>query len=121
MRNIQNIIQRLVNESIDSQIQKNKKKQIKTIVENVIRDYINEDKEKESNSKRRAVMTALKDKKYNHAELMRKLYHPKDKSEEDTFRSLFSKKATGNPDADGAVRKFDDDEINKLYQFIRQK
>lgn len=46
--------------------------------------------------KRKAVMNMLKDGKYNHAELMRKIYHPKDKGEEDTYRSLFSKKATAN-------------------------
>lgn len=69
--------------------------------------------------KRKAVMNMLKDGKYNHAELMRSIYHPKDKGEEDTYRSLFSKKATGKPDADGSVRHFDDSEITKLYQILR--
>lgn len=69
--------------------------------------------------KRKAVMNMLKDGKYNHAELMRKIYHPKDKGEEDTYRSLFSKKATGKPDADGSIRHFDDSEITKLYQILR--
>lgn len=71
--------------------------------------------------KRKAVMNMLKDGKYNHAELARKLWHPKDKSEEDTYRSLFSKKATGTPDSDGAVRHFDDNEINKLYELLRTR
>lgn len=71
--------------------------------------------------KRKAVMNMLKDGKYNHAELMRKIYHPKDKGEEDTYRSLFSKKATGKPDADGSIRHFDDSEITKLYQILRAR
>ena len=49
------------------------------------------------------------------------LWHPKDQGEKDTLRSLFSKKATGKPDNDGAIRKFSDEEINKLYQMIRKK
>lgn len=71
--------------------------------------------------KRKAVMNMLKDDKFNHAELMRAIYHPKDKGEEDTYRSLFSKKATGKPDADGSVRQFDDSEITKLYQILRAR
>lgn len=74
-----------------------------------------------ADTKRKNVMSMLGDDKFNHAELMRHLYHPKDKSEEDTYRSLFSKKATGKPDADGAVRHFTDDEINSLYELLRQR
>ena len=71
--------------------------------------------------KRKAVMNMLKDDKFNHAELMRHIYHPRDKGEEDTYRSLFSKKATGKPDADGVVRHFTDQEITKLYELLREK
>ena len=66
-------------------------------------------------------MNMLKDTKFNHAELARNLWHPKDKGEEDTYRSLFSKKANGTPDNDGAIRHFDDEEINKLYQILRAR
>ena len=55
----------------------------------------------------------------NHAQLMRDLWHPSDKKKEDELRSLFSKMATGKPDADGVVRHFTPDEINKLYELIR--
>lgn len=74
-----------------------------------------------SNIKRKAVMNLLKDDKYDHAYLAYQLWHPKDDNEKDTYRSLFSKKATGKPDNDGAVRSFTDDEITKLYELIRNK
>ena len=74
-----------------------------------------------ANIKRKAVMNMLKDDKYDHAYLAYQLWHPKDDNEKDTYRSLFSKKATGKPDNDGAVRSFTDDEITKLYELIRNK
>ena len=70
--------------------------------------------------KRRTVMGMLKDDKYDHAYLAYKLWHPKDDGEKDTYRSLFSKKANGTPDADGAIRHFSDDEITKLYELMRK-
>jgi len=84
---------------------------------------INEAGEGEGNAniKRKAVMNLLKDDKYDHAYLAYQLWHPKDDNEKDTYRSLFSKKATGKPDNDGAVRSFTDDEITKLYELIRNK
>lgn len=88
-------------------------------LDNEVKQRLNE--EDEIGMKRKAVMNMLKDGKYNHAELARKLWHPKDKSEEDTYRSLFSKKATGTPDSDGAVRNFDDGEITKLYELLRTR
>ena len=111
----QNRVDAIISESIEEAKQK---ALIKSILKENIREIISEG---EANMKRKAVMAALKDPKYNHAEFARKLYHPKDKGEEDTYRSLFSKKATGKPDADGAVRQFSDDEINSLYNDIRKK
>ena len=70
--------------------------------------------------KRKAVMNMLKNDKYDHAYLAYQLWHPKDDNEKDTYRSLFSKKATGKPDNDGAVRSFTDEEITKLYELIRK-
>ena len=70
--------------------------------------------------KRKSVMNMLKDDKYSHAYLAYKLWHPKDNKEKDTYRSLFSKKATGKPDNDGIVRSFTDEEITKLYELIRK-
>ena len=78
------------------------------------------EKDKSSAIKRKAVMTMLKDDKYDHAYLAYQLWHPKDNNEKDTYRSLFSKKATGKPDADGAVRSFTDEEITKLYELMRK-
>nr|DAD65575.1 MAG TPA: Flagellar M-ring protein, Flagellar motor motor, MS-ring, C-ring, MOTOR.3A [Bacteriophage sp.] len=70
-------------------------------------------------NKYKSVMNSLKDDSLNHAQLMRDLWHPSDKKKEDELRSLFSKMATGTPDADGVVRHFTPDEINKLYELIR--
>lgn len=70
--------------------------------------------------KRKTVMGMLQDDKYDHAYLAYKLWHPKDEGEKDTMRSLFSKKASGKPDNDGAIRHFTDDEITKLYELMRK-
>ena len=96
------------------------KPQAKALMQEAVQ-RINEDNDDSTANKRKSVMNLLKDDKFNHAELARHLWHPKDQGEEDTCRSLFSKKATGKPDADGAVRSFSDDEINKLYELLRTK
>lgn len=72
-------------------------------------------------SKRSAVMKLLKDEKFDHAYLAYKLWHPKDQGEKDTYRSLFSKKFTEKPDADGTIRKFTSKEINKLYNMLKRE
>ena len=84
---------------------------------------INEEKDdgKRLNMKRNAVMSMLKNDLYDHATLAYQLYDSNDDSQKATARSLFSKKATGHPDADGQIRRFDDTEINKLYDLLRTK
>ena len=113
-------IKGIINESID---------EIKTraYVKKVVTEVVNEMTKSKLNEadgnamiKRKAVMTMLKDDKYDHAYLAYQLWHPKDDNEKDTYRSLFSKKATGKPDNDGAVRTFTDEEITKLYELIRK-
>ena len=113
-------IKGIINESID---------EIKTraYVKKVVTEVVNEMTKSKLNEadgnamiKRKAVMTMLKDDKYDHAYLAYQLWHPKDDNEKDTYRSLFSKKATGKPDNDGAVRTFTDEEIKKLYELIRK-
>ena len=96
------------------------KPQAKELVREAAKNVTKDDDDTSAN-KRQSVMNLLKDDKFNHAELARHLWHPKDQGEEDTYRSLFSKKATGKPDSDGAVRRFNDDEINKLYELLRAK
>lgn len=137
-------LNKIINESIDSVIQEKKinsiinnainEKILYSVVKQMVEDKIyeqikkelsekvlNEDEEQdiEDSNKYKSVMKSLKDRGINKADLMRALWHPKDKSEEDTGRSLFSKKANGTPDNDGAVRKFTSSEINKLYDLIR--
>lgn len=121
---MRNNIERLIFECVKETIDYNLKKQhIKNIVLEEYRKQLHENENDDSSTdmKRKAVMNKLKDPKYNHAQLAYSLYHPKDQSEKDTVRSLFSKKATGNPDNDGAIRHFDEEEINKLYQMIRKQ
>jgi hypothetical protein len=99
-------------------IEENRKKQtfIKLVSEEVIR-RLNED-ENSSDMKRNAVMKALKDPKYNNAQLAYSLWPDMDK---DTARSLFAKMANGTPDNDGVIRHFNDTDVNSLYQMIRKR
>ena len=91
---------------------------INNIVSDVIKHNLYESEDQNSEMKRNAVMKALKDPKYNHAQLAYTLWPDMDK---DTARSLFSKMATGTPDNDGVVRHFSDEDINTLYQAIRKR
>ena len=119
----------IINESIRKVVSEQKRdNHIRSIVERTIKNYlidkaINEEKDdnKRIDLKRNAVMGMLKNDIYDHAPLAYKLYDANDESEKATARSLFSKKATGTPDADGQVRHFDDTEVNKLYDLLRSK
>ena len=108
----------MIYESVKRAIEENKMKRnfVKLVSEEVIR-RLNED-ENSVDMKRNAVMKALKDPKYNHAQLAYSLWPDMDK---DTARSLFAKMANGTPDNDGVVRNFSDEDINALYQMIRKK
>ena len=91
---------------------------INNIVSDVIKRNLYESEDQNTEMKRNAVMKALKDPKYNHAQLAYTLWPDMDK---DAARSLFSKMATGTPDNDGVVRHFNDEDINTLYQAIRKR
>ena len=91
---------------------------INNIVSDVIKHNLYESEDQNIEMQRNAVMKALKDPKYNHAQLAYTLWPDMDK---DTARSLFSKMATGTPDNDGVVRNFSDEDINTLYQAIRKR
>lgn len=111
------IIQECITEAVKKEIYKNRIKQI------IKEEYtkLNEKSNQSIDMKRKSVMVALKDPKFKHSQLAYALDHPKNKSEKDTSRSKFAKKATGKPDADGVVRHFSDEEINDLYQMIRKR
>ena len=118
---LKSIIKSMVNESLaEERTRAYVKKLVREALLEVSRNNINEADEGNTNIKRKAVMNMLKDEKYDHAYLAYQLWHPKDDSEKDTYRSLFSKKATGKPDSDGAIRSFTDEEITKLYELIRK-
>lgn len=91
---------------------------INNIVSDVIKRNLYESEDQNIEMQRNAVMKALKDPKYNHAQLAYTLWPDMDK---DTARSLFSKMATGTPDNDGVVRHFSDEDVNTLYQAIRKR
>ncbi len=67
-------------------------------------------------TKRAVVLRWLKKGTINNAEIMRKLWRPKTKKEEDSLRSLFYKKRDGdiNPDS-GAQYAFSGQDINRMY------
>jgi hypothetical protein len=111
-------IRRLINESVQNAINENIRIQrmANIISESVTRKLFEADSD--TDMKRNAVMKALKDPKYNHAQLAYALWPDMDK---DTARSLFAKMANGTPDNDGVVRHFSDEDINSLYQMIRKK
>ncbi len=91
---------------------------INKIVSDVLKHNLYESENQNSDMKRNAVMKALKDPKYNHAQLAYKLWPSMDK---DTARSLFAKMANGTPDNDGVIRNFSDVDVNALYQMIRKR
>jgi hypothetical protein len=103
------------------------------LLESIIKDItykLLEDKDKDKKDKKykkdaiikksKQVKNMLKDPKINHAEIMRQLWHPK-ANEEDTYRSLFSKKLRGVPNDDGTPYHFTPDEIIKIYAILQSK
>ena len=113
-----NSIKQIINESVRSVIMENLRRQyVSNIVAEELKRVLNES-EDTTEMKRNAVMKALKDPKYNHAQLAYSLWPDMDK---DTARSLFAKMANGTPDNDGVVRHFSDEDINSLYQLIRKR
>lgn len=112
-------IRQMINECVRNAVHENLKERhmsnrIDSIIAEEIKHFLNEDKD----MKRNAVKSALKDPKYNHAQLAYRLWPDMDK---DTARSLFAKMANGTPDNDGVVRNFSEEDINTLYQLIRKR
>ncbi len=114
MNNVKQMIQECVQKVIYENIRR--EHIVNAISENVMRRLY--EGEENSDMKRNAVMKALKDPKYNHAQLAYSLWPDMDK---DTARSLFAKMANGTPDNDGVVRNFSDEDVNSLYQMIRKR
>lgn len=68
--------------------------------------------------KKAKVLDALDNPMTNDAELMRQLWHPETKDEEDAMRSEFSKKARETTNDNGSRYHFDDNEIVQLYNML---
>lgn len=120
------VVRKQVEQVVSESLQKVIKSKLDEASKSTIRRFSPKSKEKKNaeksgmtQNKYKSVMNSLKDDSLNHAQLMRDLWHPSDKKKEDELRSLFSKMATGTPDANGVVRHFTPDEINKLYELIR--
>ena len=127
-KSVKNKLKSIIRESLSEIISERKEKMLKNMIKEEIKAILmdkaineEEDKDKRLDMKRNAVMSMLKNDLYDHATLAYQLYDSNDDSQKATARSLFSKKATGHPDADGQIRRFDDIEINKLYDLLRTK
>ena len=127
-KSVKNKLKSIIRESLSEIISERKEKMLKNMIKEEIKAILmdkaineEEDKDKRLDMKRNAVMSMLKNDLYDHATLAYQLYDANDDSQKATARSLFSKKATGHPDADGQIRRFDDIEINKLYDLLRTK
>lgn len=127
-KSVKNKLKSIIRESLSEIISERKEKMLKNMIKEEIKGILmdkaineEEDKDKRLDMKRNAVMSMLKNDLYDHATLAYQLYDANDESQKATARSLFSKKATGHPDADGQIRRFDDTEINKLYDLLRTK
>lgn len=82
-------------------------------------DKNKQDKDGKLSNKYKSVMNMLKDTAITDAQLAYQLWNEDEYGGRDGQRSLFSKMKNGTPDADGVVRRFSPEEINKLYELIR--
>lgn len=109
-------IYNLLKKQIISEQSKSKKK----------KDKSKKEKEENTGKKRKEVIAWLLKKSsddtlsyvVNHAEIVRKLYNPKNKDEEDAYRSLFSRKLHQKDNGQGGVYTFSDKEINFIYSLM---
>lgn len=125
-----------LNEIIENALLEVKKK---ALIENIVNDALSilkedkaldkknndrrkddKDKSLEKRNKRNFVLHKLKSGNgIVQADAMRAIWKSKKGTPEDDInRSLFSKMVSGEPDNDGVVRHFNDDEITKLAQYI---
>lgn len=120
------LIQEKIDKVVDQYIAEMKLRAVirKMISEKINRYLYEDDSEKSKASsddnmeiKRNTVTSLLKKDVVKNSQFAYKIWPDMD---EDTARSLFSKKVNGEPDNDGVVRKFTDEEISQLYELLRQ-
>ena len=75
-----------------------------------------ESSSEEDKSKRTVVLKWLKDPALNCAQIMRELWHPGDKEDEDAKRSYFYKCRDGELNDSGQPYSFTDEDITSLYK-----
>ena len=109
-------IHNIVAEAYDRYTKSGMENRLQTIIREACMDAINE---KRGNNDRKAnVLSALRDKKYKYSTLAYELWRPRNDSEKDTYRSLFSKKIRQSSSKKGDTIGFTEDEINRLYSLI---
>jgi len=95
-------------------------KKIETVMKDRIKQLLKESSEGEkesqasSSAQYQRIYSLLKDKIFNHAEIIEKLWGDK----EATNRSLFGKKLNHDPNASGVKQEFNDEEIRKIAQIL---
>ena len=111
-------IDRMVLESVMTLTEKNHNVDKK--IEKKAKNAKGDKKTKSGNlaKKKAKVLDALDDPMTNDAELMRQLWHPETKDQEDAMRSEFSKKAREATNDNGSTYHFDNDEIVQLYNML---
>lgn len=111
-------IDRMVLESVMTLTEKNHNVDKK--IEKRAKNAKGDKKNKSGNlaKKKAKVLDALDDPMTNDAELMRQLWHPETKDQEDAMRSEFSKKARETTNDNGSTYHFDNDEIVQLYNML---
>lgn len=103
-------------ERLKARIRKVISEEVKQMKKSVIKEDNDEKEGASIKAKRDAVMQLLRSDYTKYSEFAYRLWPDIEKS---TARSLFSKKVSGEPDNDGNVRKFDDQEISDLYMMLR--
>lgn len=118
--NLKKYIRNIVNETFNRIIAEQRSNHLHAMLtEKITKTVINKlNEDDDKHGKRTAVVKALNNDMYNHAEIAYKLYPNMDK---DTARSYFSKKFRQEPDDNGQIRQFNDEEVNTIYNLIRKK
>lgn len=74
--------------------------------------------DKESNARRRDVIRILKKDGINNAAIMRAVWKPRSKKQEDAYRGYWYQCRDGKEGPSGAPRRFSTKDINKIYSTI---
>ena len=113
---IENIVREAIEDIYfdDANLEEDGKKQKSNASKTKEKKQKKDAKHARSKSKLRSIIKWLKSDEVNQAAIMRKLWHPRTKKQENALRSEFSKKVNGQ-DSTGKRYSFDADDQNHLY------